>query len=188
MRALRRLRGRRVLSAAGAAALTGTAVVALAACQPSDALDTATVSVATDQLATRQLEREHIPVRWLTCTGKAESDGSTDKDGRRKVTAVGVDCQGRTDKDKKIIAFGRVTGINGHACVTGSLTVKVDGRTVFSGGVLGDCGQAGGGQGKPPPPPSPTCTDKKGDGGHGDHHGGGQGGKHGGNEGSPQGK
>ncbi|MFI9238565.1 hypothetical protein [Streptomyces sp. NPDC053079] len=159
----------RVRYAAGAAALAGAAVMALAGCDPAGGLDSATVAVTTQRQASGALEHEGVKVAWLKCTGKAEGGGKDASGATQPVYAVGVDCEGRTENGKKIIVFGRVTGISGQACVRGLLTAKVDGRTVFSVSVLGDCSRTGGGT--PPSPPSkPTssadCTDKPGDQGH----------------------
>ncbi|MCC3766681.1 hypothetical protein, partial [Streptomyces sp. UNOC14_S4] len=149
MGALRRIRGRgrgrRVLYAAGVAALVGGSVLALTGCEPTEGgLDTITVSVTTSKRATDRLKDEGVYVRWLTCTGKEEGGGTDHKGSPRPVTAVGVDCEGRTDGGQKIIVFGRVTAVEGDgACVRGRLTAKVDGETVFAVTVLGDCSGSG---------------------------------------------
>ncbi|MGW1073918.1 hypothetical protein [Streptomyces sp. NPDC002537] len=159
MGALRRIRGRRVLYAVGVAALVGPALVAVGGCQPSgDGLDSITAAVTTGKRATDRLKDQGYYVRWLTCSGKEEGGGTTDKGSPRPVTAVGVDCEGRTGGGQKIIVFGRVTGIDGDgSCVRGRLTGKVDGKTVFAVTVLGDCASAHP-SGSPFPTPTPTPT------------------------------
>ncbi|MFE7122082.1 hypothetical protein ACFU99_42275 [Streptomyces sp. NPDC057654] len=72
------------------------------------------------------------------------------------MTAVGVDCQGRTKDGKKIIVYGRVTGISGDSCVRGSLTAKVGGKTVFTSTVLGSC--AGEASSAPPEAGRPSSS------------------------------
>ncbi|MCC3778798.1 hypothetical protein [Streptomyces sp. UNOB3_S3] len=179
-RRIRSIRLPRARYALGAVALTGAAVVALSGCAPVGGLDTTTVAVTTQRQASRALDREGVHVAWLSCRGKAENGGKDPGTGSAlPVTVVGVDCEGRTDTGKKIVVFGRVTGITGQACVRGLLTANVDGRTVFQVSVLGDCdrtGDTGGrpptapgpGQEKPPPAPRPpgapgpsaSCTDR----------------------------
>ncbi|MEV6674007.1 hypothetical protein [Streptomyces sp. NPDC051162] len=152
----------------------GPALLALTGCEPTGdgGLDAITVAVATGKRATDELKGEGYYVRWLSCTGKAEDGGVTDKGSPRPVTAIGVDCEGRTGGGGKIIVFGRVTGMSGDACVRGRLTAKVDGRTVFVVSVLGDCSRASSGvsgspssglSGGPTRPPSggsgsPSCS------------------------------
>ncbi|MEU4212310.1 hypothetical protein AB0F13_20315 [Streptomyces sp. NPDC026206] len=179
MGALGRIRVRvpRVRYAAGAAALAGAAVVTLAGCDPAGGLDPVTVAVTTQRQAGQALDRAGVHVAWLSCKGRAENGGADSAGATQPVSAVGVECEGRTDTGKKIIVFGRVTGITGQACVRGLLTAKADGRTVFSLSVLGDCSHTGTGtgDGKPPgPPPKPTssadCTDKPPNPGDHGHH------------------
>ncbi|MBT2383514.1 hypothetical protein [Streptomyces sp. ISL-11] len=170
MGALRRLRARQVLYAAGVTALLGPAVMMLTGCEPGvGGLDSVIVAVTTDQRATARLQQEGYYVQWLTCIGTAEQGGTTDKGSPRPVTAVGVDCEGRTGGNQKIIVYGRVTGIHGQSCVRGRLTAKVDGKTAFTASVLGECsgeGVTGGGDSKPDQPPksqTPPKTQKPGD-------------------------
>ncbi|MEV4433328.1 hypothetical protein [Streptomyces sp. NPDC049585] len=175
MGASRRIRGIRVWEwgrprlryGTGAAGLVVAAVVALAGCEPAAGLDATTVAAVTQRQASLTLGRSGVAVAWLTCRGKAQ-DGGTDMAGSpQPVTIVGIDCEGGTDKGRRIIVFGTVTGVSGTACVRGLLTANVDGRTVFRVSVLGDCTRTGGGGGpsssvptapgpgvpKPPPPP-----------------------------------
>ncbi|WP_159395346.1 hypothetical protein [Streptomyces albireticuli] len=176
MGALRRLRARQVLYAAGVAALVGPAALSLVGCEPAEAggLNSVAVAVTTDKRATGRLQHDGYPVQWLSCIGTAEAGGSTDKGSPRPVSAVGVDCEGRTGGGQKIIVYGRVTGIHGETCVRGRLTGKVDGKTAFTAGVLGECEGSGSGSGRPDVQPekpggkpggqgpSPDCTDEHG--------------------------
>ncbi|GHF42743.1 hypothetical protein [Streptomyces morookaense] len=143
MGALRGLRVPRARYAAVAAALTGAAAAALVGCDPAGGLDSVTVSVVTGKQATDQLERSGVRVAYLTCQGKATSSAPASGSGSpAAVTAVGVDCEGKTSGGKKILVYGTVTGISGEACVRGNLTGKVDGKTKFTVTVLGDCSKA----------------------------------------------
>ncbi|MEV0265201.1 hypothetical protein AB0I49_28215 [Streptomyces sp. NPDC050617] len=130
-------------------------------CEPTaGGLSTISVSVTTDQLATRALERNHVTVQWLACSGQVEGTGKKGEGSPPPVTAVGVDCQGQTRDGKKIIVYGRVTGISGDSCVRGNLTAKVGGRTVFTSTVLGSC--AGDASATPPEPGRTGRTDQPG--------------------------
>ncbi|WP_146166907.1 hypothetical protein [Streptosporangium nondiastaticum] len=124
---------------------TGTAAVGLVGCRQEGpgGLDSVIVAVNADKRATARLEHDGYPVQWLTCTGKAEDPGVTEKGSPRPVTAVGVDCDGRTTGGQKIIVYGRVTGLYDDSCVQGKFTAKVDGKTVFTASVLGDCSGSG---------------------------------------------
>ncbi|MGK5549878.1 hypothetical protein ACSNOH_34955 [Streptomyces sp. URMC 127] len=152
-----------MLCAAGAVVCAGTAAVGLVGCRQEGpgGLDSVVVAVNADKRATARLEHDGYPVQWLACTGKAEDPGVTEKGSPRPVTAVGVDCDGRTSGGQKIIVFGRVTGLYDDSCVQGKFTAKVDGKTVLTASVLGDCSGSGvtngGGGGDKP-------TDNKGDG------------------------
>ncbi|MEV4440913.1 hypothetical protein AB0K09_18225 [Streptomyces sp. NPDC049577] len=145
------------------ALVAGAAVPALAGCDPVGGLDTVAVAVTTQKQAAAVLQRDGVRVAWLSCQGRAERGGPDEHGSPRPVTAVGVDCEGRTEDGRKIIVFGTVTGISGDACVRGRLTAKVDGRTVFTASVLGDCSRASTGtptgDGWSPPP---TTTEKPG--------------------------
>ncbi len=155
MGAFRWLRGRRLLWGTGVVGIVGVGVGALVGCEPTaGGLSAINVSVTTDQLATRALERNNVTVQWLACSGQVEGTGKTSKGSPPPVTAVGVDCQGRSGDGKKIIVYGRVTGISGDSCVRGNLTAKVGGRTVFTSTVLGSCAGGGG----PTSAPSGTAS------------------------------
>ncbi|MEU8583720.1 hypothetical protein [Streptomyces abikoensis] len=145
----------------GAAALTGTAIVALSGCATGPGLDATAVAATTQREAGRALDREGVHAAWLSCKGKAENGGKDPGTGSAlPVTVVGVDCEGRTDNGKRIIVYGSVTGMSDQGCVRGLLTAKVDGRTVFQVTVLGDCDRTGGGSGKPPASDKPPTSDK----------------------------
>ncbi|MGW1199033.1 hypothetical protein ACWD4B_24840 [Streptomyces sp. NPDC002536] len=143
MGALRGLRVPRARYAAVAVALTGAAAAALVGCDPVGGLDSVSVAVVTGKQATDQLEHSGVHVAYLTCQGKAKSSAPASSSGSpAPVTAVGVDCEGKTSDGKKILVYGTVTGISGEACVRGNLTGKVDGKTKFTVTVLGDCSKA----------------------------------------------
>jgi hypothetical protein len=110
--------------AAGAALL----VAALAACEPTDALNSANVSVTTHQLTTRALADDRVAVDWLSC---GASDDPSDPEVR---------CLGRTRDDRKITVKGHGTRQHDLKCLTGHLTAVVGGRTVFDVRGLGNCG------------------------------------------------
>ncbi|WKU44771.1 hypothetical protein Q3V23_12170 [Streptomyces sp. VNUA116] len=157
---------------------TGTAAVGLVGCRQEGpgGLDSVIVAVNADKRATARLEHDGYPVQWLTCTGKAEDPGVTEKGSPRPVTAVGVDCDGRTTGGQKIIVYGRVTGLYDDSCVQGKFTAKVDGKTVFTASVLGDCSGSGvtngggsGGSGSGGDKPTDNGGDSKGD-NKGDKH------------------
>ena len=151
-RVWRRRRGRRV---AGAVVLAVVGVGGVAACDPNG-LSTATVAFTTDQTATKELERQHVDVRWLTCTAAYEGGKSTPT--ATVNTVVNVDCKGKTDDGKDITVTGKVTRAVNGACVRGDLTAKVGGKEWFHVDGLGNCDAT------PTPPvnnpgqPGPTVT------------------------------
>ncbi|WP_436847359.1 hypothetical protein [Streptomyces aureus] len=127
----------RVLTALG---LGAAGVFAMTACQPVDGLSTATVAYTTDQTATKELNRRHVDVRWLTCTahvGTASTAGRSSSPSEN--TVASVDCQGQTDDGRAIVVKGRVTRAVNGACVRGDLRATVGGRQVFRVKGLGDC-------------------------------------------------
>ncbi|CAL9446377.1 hypothetical protein [Streptomyces sp. enrichment culture] len=162
---------RRILRSAPVAVGAVVAVGALAACEPGG-IGTATVSYTTDQTATRELDRQQTPVRWLTCTASRDGDNS-DSDGGSgtgeratasagaEKTLVTVDCEGKTDDDKDITVHGKVTRVVNGACVRGDLTAEVDGKQVFHVDGLGNCDASGtpSADDRPSPQrPGPTVT------------------------------
>jgi hypothetical protein len=107
------------------------------ACDPAG-LSSATVSYTTDELVTRELERQKADVRWLTCRASVDSgDGASPSATADDVATV--DCEGETGDGKEITVTGKVTRAVDGACVRGDLTAKVDGRQVFRVSGLGDC-------------------------------------------------
>ncbi|MEU1467897.1 hypothetical protein ABZ434_06695 [Streptomyces sp. NPDC005761] len=125
--------------------LAATAVAGLAACEPADGLNTASIAVTTDRTATRALEHEDVHVQWLTCTAKVDGDegkpasaraGSATASTRR---VADVDCSGRTKDGRDIKVTGQVRKAVDGRCVQGDLTAKADGRTVFRASLLGNC-------------------------------------------------
>lgn len=107
------------------------------ACDP-DGLSSATVSYTTDELVTRELERQRAEVRRLTCTADVDTGSSASPSATADDVAT-VDCQGETDDGKEITVTGRVTRAVDGACVRGDLTARIDGRQVFHVQGLGDC-------------------------------------------------
>jgi hypothetical protein len=167
MGALRRI-GRRSVSRR-LAAVTGLAVVAVGgavACQPGD-LSSASVAYTTDQTATKELQRQHVKVRWLSCSGDygggADARGTSGPAPSASETAVvTVDCKGQTDDGKDITVKGRVTRAVDGRCVRGDLRATVGGKELFHVSGLGDCqgGTPGPPAGNPAGPgrPGPTVT------------------------------
>ncbi|MFF4207889.1 hypothetical protein ACFYZE_00685 [Streptomyces sp. NPDC001796] len=165
MGALRRI-GRRPGSRR-LAAVTGLAVVAVGgavACQPGD-LSSASVAYTTDQTATKELERQHVKVRWLSCSGdygssRAGTSGTAPSASESAV--VTVDCKGQTDDGKDITVKGRITRAVDGRCVRGDLRATVGGREVFHVSGLGDCRgstpSAPAGRPTGPGQPGPTVT------------------------------
>lgn len=142
-------RRRRVLYAVGFA---GAAVIGAAACDPTaGGLNTAAIAITTDEMATRELERQHLDVLWISCNARYKdrvtpTSGSADRDA-----VATVDCQGQARKGKgsndtsDITVKGSVWSVVDGHCVRGNLTAKVDGKEWFRVDVLGDC--AGGDDG-----------------------------------------
>ncbi|MEU9477702.1 hypothetical protein [Streptomyces sp. NPDC048191] len=144
-------RNRRGVRRVVVAGLVGVAGAAVVACQPGD-LSTAGAAYTTDTTATAELERQHVDVSWLTCTGAYGSAGRAA--GRTpspsETTVVSVDCRGETKDGRKITVTGRVTKAVDGACVRGDLTARVGGRQVFHVDGLGDCDATPGPTYRPP--------------------------------------
>ncbi|MGW7067529.1 hypothetical protein ACWGII_33120 [Streptomyces sp. NPDC054855] len=148
-------RRRRELYAVGFA---GAAVIGAAACDPTaGGMNTAAIAITTDEMATKELERQQLDVLWISCTARYESkvtpsSGSPDRDA-----AATVDCQGQAKNDKSsdgtsdITVKGSVWSVVDGRCVRGNLTAKVDGKQWFRVDVLGDC--AGGDTSEQPQDP-----------------------------------
>ncbi|MET9729475.1 hypothetical protein ABZZ79_02060 [Streptomyces sp. NPDC006458] len=158
MGALRRIwqggRRRRIERGAAALALAVITAGGVAACDPAG-LSSATVSFTTDQLATRELERQQADVRRLNCTAEVDGGDSASPSATQDDVAT-VHCEGETGDGKDITVDGRVTRAVDGACVRGDLTARIDGRQVFRVNGLGDCDAA------PTPPsgqaPGPAVT------------------------------
>ncbi|MEG8275504.1 hypothetical protein [Streptomyces sp. AHA2] len=161
-RICRGARGRRV---AVAAVFAVVAVGGAVACEPGG-ISSASVAYTVDETVTRELNRQKAGVRWLTCTASYGDGGkaspSADRAGERTVATV--DCQGETKDGKDIDVEGRVTHAVEGACVRGTITAEVDGKTWFTVDGLGDCDRTspppvgGGGSGSGNGQPGPTVT------------------------------
>ncbi|MFF9772426.1 hypothetical protein ACF1HJ_01880 [Streptomyces sp. NPDC013978] len=148
--------GRRLLLGAG---LGVCAVAGLVACE-GGGLNTGAVAFTTDQLATKELEREGLDVQWLTCTASydGEGGGKSASPSSSVATVAKVDCQGEDKEGRDITVTGKVTKeVNGR-CVRGDLTAKVDGKEWFHVEGLGDCDAPESGQPGAPGQPGPTAT------------------------------
>ncbi|ATL27684.1 putative lipoprotein [Streptomyces formicae] len=144
MGALRRLSGTYSLKRRSpvlyAVALAGAAAIGVTACDPVDGqLNTSAVALTTDEMGTKELERQHADVSWLSCTGRFEGRVTPQSGKPTKKAVVKVDCQGETDDGKDITIKGRVHAVVDGACVRGNLTAKIDGKQWFSVDVLGNC-------------------------------------------------
>ncbi|MFG2947528.1 hypothetical protein [Streptomyces adustus] len=156
-----RPRGTRAVAVAWCAVVVGAGAVA---CDPGG-LSSASVAYTTDQTATKELQRQRVDVRWLTCTASFGDKG--DKAATASASTVAtVDCQGRTDDGRDITVTGKVTRAVDGACVRGDLTAKVGGKVRFHVSGLGDCnatpspvgGSSGGGSGGQRGGPTATVT------------------------------
>ncbi|MET9392158.1 hypothetical protein ABZY20_17450 [Streptomyces sp. NPDC006624] len=156
-------RGRRV---AVATVFAVVAVAGAAACEPGDGISSAAVAYTTDEVVTKELDRQKAGVRWLSCTASYDSDGKATKPSpsASERTVAAVDCRGQTKDGKDITVDGRVTHAVDGACVRGKLTAKVDGKVWFEVDGLGDCNATspppvgGGGPGDGRPGPTVTVT------------------------------
>lgn len=143
-------------------AVAGFAVVAAggaAACDPGG-LDSAVVAYTTDRTATAELNRQHVSVRWLSCTadyggGRGRTPGTATPSASR-TTAASVDCRGQTGDGRKITVTGKVTRAVDGACVRGDLTAKAGGKVWFHVDGLGDCDATTGPTHRPPVISRPT--------------------------------
>ncbi|ARX83414.1 hypothetical protein SMD44_02832 [Streptomyces alboflavus] len=110
-----------------------------AACDPVEGnMSTSAVAITTDKMGTRELERQHADVDWLTCTASfiGKPRKASDSDKQRDAE---VDCRGQSDDDKVITIKGRVTEVRNGACVRGSLTARVGREEWFRVDALGNC-------------------------------------------------
>lgn len=123
-------------------ALAGAAVAGLAACDPVNGLNSASIAVTTDRTGTRALEHEGVDVRWLNCTartGGGTKAGSSTADTSR---IADIDCSGRSKDGKDISLTGKVDREVEGRCVSGDMTAKAAGKTVFRATMLGTCDAA----------------------------------------------
>jgi hypothetical protein len=144
------------------AGLAAAAVGGVAACDPGG-LGSASVAYTTDQTATKELQRQHVTVRWLNCTASYGDRGGTATPSASESTVASVDCRGQTDDGRDITVTGKVTRAVEGACVRGDLTAEVGGRRVFHVSGLGDCSATTGPAYTPPVTyrptgPGPTVT------------------------------
>lgn len=159
--------GRRERRAVAVAGLAVLGVGGVVACQPAG-MSSAAVAYTTDQTATAELTRQHVNVRWLTCTanygGKSSDTRSPSATDR---TVATVDCKGQTGDNRDITVTGKVTRAVDGACVRGNLTAKVGGKEWFHVDGLGNCDATKGPTYTPPvtyapsnggPRPGPTVT------------------------------
>jgi hypothetical protein len=140
--------GHRLLLGAG---LGVAAVVGLTACEPGAGLNTGAVAYTTDQMGTKELERQGVDVQWLNCTASYDSDGDDGKSRSPSAsvdTVANVDCTGKDKEGRDITLTGKVTKEVDGKCVRGDLTAKVDGKEWFHVDVLGNCDA---------PDPTPTA-------------------------------
>lgn len=107
----RRPRGVRVAGVIGVAVL---AVGGVAACDPTGVVSSATVSYTTDQLVTKELNRQKADVSWLTCTATYDNGDRTPSSSVNTVATV--DCDGKTRDGKDITVKGKVTRTVSGAC------------------------------------------------------------------------
>ena len=135
-----------------AVGFAGAAAIGAAACDPVDGgVNTASVAITTDEMATKELERQHLDVLWISCTARYKDKVTPSSGGPERDTPVTVDCQGQaktgkgSDDTSDITVKGTVTSLVDGNCVRGNLTAKVDGKEWFRVDVLGDC--AGGDDG-----------------------------------------
>lgn len=84
--------------------VAGLAVVSafgVAACEPVGGLSASAVAYTTDRAGTAELQRQHVDVQYLSCTGsygggnKAYTPGRTPSASSSTPSVVEVDCRGR---------------------------------------------------------------------------------------------
>ncbi|MEU6824899.1 hypothetical protein ABZ921_30075 [Streptomyces atriruber] len=162
-----------------AVGLAGATALGVTACEPVDGgMNTSAVALTTDEMGTKELERQGVDVAWLSCTASFEDKVTPRSESAQTQSVVKVDCQGETDDGTDITIRGRVYSVVDGACVRGNLTAKVGDKEWFRVDVLGNCesgngdgngngngdgGNDGGGQPSAPPSheepaPAPTTT------------------------------
>ncbi|WP_306334271.1 hypothetical protein [Streptomyces sp. KL118A] len=149
-----------------AVGLAGATALGVTACEPVDGgMNTSAVALTTDEMGTKELERQGVDVAWLSCTASFEDKVTPRSESAETQSVVKVDCQGETDDGTDITIRGRVYSVVDGACVRGNLTAKVGDKEWFRVDVLGNC-ESGNGDGN---------GDGNGNGnGDGGHDGGGQ--------------
>ncbi|GAA1922064.1 hypothetical protein GCM10009837_54120 [Streptomyces durmitorensis] len=139
-----------------AVGFAGAAVIGVAACDPVDGdMNTAAIAITTDEMATKELERQHLDVLWISCTARFKDKVTPSSGDPTPETVATVDCQGQArngkgaDDTSNITVKGTVWSVVDGHCVRGNLTAKVDGKEWFRVDVLGDCsgGDDGSGNG-----------------------------------------
>ncbi|MEO3973360.1 hypothetical protein [Streptomyces sp. CAU 1734] len=131
-------------------AITGSAVMALAACDPSGGgLNAGSVALTTDRATTKTLERLGTGVRWFSCTAEVGGGGASATpapDG----SAGTVACEGETDTKQQITLKGKVTDDSSATCVRGDLMARIEEQVAFEATFLGDCGTRPSRETRPP--------------------------------------
>ncbi|MFE9643880.1 hypothetical protein ACFYO0_07000 [Streptomyces sp. NPDC006365] len=117
------------------------AVLGMAACEPGDGLSSAAVAITTDQVGTRELERQGVAVRWISCTA-SYGDNATAGSSPSARSVATVDCVGEDKDGRDITIKGKVTQEVDGRCVRGDLTARVGGKEWFRADVLGNCDAA----------------------------------------------
>lgn len=132
LRRIWRHRGRRI----GAVVAFGVvAVGGVVACDPAG-LSSASVAYTTDRTVTKELERQHAKVQWLTCQA---SYGNRPTPTATENAVAEVHCTGETNDGKDIKVDGKITRVVNGQCVRGELTAKIDGKQWFQVNGLGNC-------------------------------------------------
>ncbi|MEU7582572.1 hypothetical protein AB0B50_33890 [Streptomyces sp. NPDC041068] len=123
-----------------AVGLAGAAALGVTACEPVEGdINTSAVAITTDEMGTKELERQGVDVSWLSCTASFEDKVTPRSESANVESVVKVDCQGETDDGTDITIRGRVHSVVDGACVRGNLTAKVGGKEWFRVDVLGNC-------------------------------------------------
>ncbi|WP_461058150.1 hypothetical protein [Streptomyces pseudoechinosporeus] len=99
------------------------------------------MAITTDQVGTRELERQGVDVRWVSCTASyGESATAGNSPNARSVATV--DCVGEDKEGRDITIKGKVTQEVDGKCVRGDLIARVGGKEWFRADVLGNCDAA----------------------------------------------
>lgn len=122
--------------------LAGAAVAALTACDPVNGLNSASIAVTTDRTGTRALEHEGVDVQWLNCTARTGAGTKAGSSTAATSRIADVDCNGRSKDGKDINLTGKVDREVEGRCVSGDMTARTAGKTVFRATMLGNCDAA----------------------------------------------